>query len=69
MSQKVAKLVLVSLLTRVVVDENATSEQILEVARPSLLEKINSELSENLEDIIDDKEMPYGTLPDEKNNN
>jgi uncharacterized protein YbcI len=56
---KVAKLVYVSLATRVVVDENATDEQILEAARANFIEKIQTELSEHLEEIIDDEECPY----------
>ena len=56
---KVAKLVYVSLATRVVVDENATDEQILEIAKAHFLEKVNTELGEHLEEIIDDEECPY----------
>ena len=56
---KVAKLVLVSFMTRVVVDETATDEQILDLARPKFLEKVIHELHENLEEIKDDTEMPY----------
>jgi hypothetical protein len=56
---KVAKLVYVSLATRVVVDANATDYQILESANPNFLEKVNTELGEHLEEIIDDKECPY----------
>ena len=59
---KVAKLVLVSLMTRVVVDENATDEQILDAARPNFIEKVNTELGENLEEITNDTECPYGSL-------
>jgi hypothetical protein len=56
---KVAKLVYVSLATRVVVDSDATDEQILEIAKANFLEKVNTELGEHLEEIIDDKECPY----------
>ena len=56
---KVAKLVLVGLMTRVVVEENATDEQILDAARPNIIEKVNTELGENLEEITDDIECPY----------
>ena len=57
---KIAKLVQVSLMTRVVVDETATDEQILDAARPNFIEKVRTELCENLEDIYDDTECPYG---------
>ncbi len=59
---KVAKLVLVSLMTRVVVEDSATDEQILGEARPKFIEKVNTELGENLEEIYDDTECPYGSL-------
>jgi len=56
---KVAKLVCVSFVTRVVVDENATLDEIINEARPKLVDKVLNELSENLEDVIEDKEVPY----------
>lgn len=59
---KVAKLVYVSLATRVVVDENATDEQILEAARANFIEKVQTELGEHLEEIIDDEECPFGSI-------
>ena len=46
-------------MTRVVVDDNATDEQIVEAARPKFLEKVTNELFEHLEDIVDDEECPY----------
>ena len=59
---KVAKLVTISLMTRVIVDENATDEQIVEAAKSKFIEKINNEALENLEDIVEDTECPYGTF-------
>jgi hypothetical protein len=59
MRKKVVKLVYVSLMTRVVVDDNATDEQIVEAARSKFIDKVTNELFENLEDIVDDKECPY----------
>ncbi len=56
---KVAKLVYVSMVTRVVVDEDATQEQILEAAKHRFIDKLQTELGENLEDIVDDAECPY----------
>lgn len=56
---KVAKLVSVSLITRVIVDENATDEQILELAKAKFMDKLNTELGEHVEDIADDTECPY----------
>jgi hypothetical protein len=62
---KVAKLVYVSLVTRVVVDENASEADILELAGVKLAEKIQNELTEHLESIEDDIECPYDHLYDE----
>jgi hypothetical protein len=56
---KVAKLVTVTFVTRVVVDENASDEQIFEAARPQLKQKAAEEMFENLEEIKDDTECPY----------
>ena len=56
---KVAKLVSVSLITRVIVDEGASESEILELAGIKLAEKIQHELTEHLEEIEDDVECPY----------
>lgn len=63
---KVAKLVAVSLLTRVVVDDTATEEEILDAARPRYFDKVRTELGDNLEYIEDDTECPYGTFTGEQ---
>ena len=63
---KVAKLVQISLMTRVVVDESATDEQILDAARPNLIEKVNMEFAENLDNISGDTECPFGSLPGDR---
>lgn len=52
-------------MARVVVDESATDKQILDEARPKFIEKVNTELGENLEEIYDDTECPYES--DEEN--
>ncbi len=56
---KVAKLVYVSMVTRVVVDEDATDEQIIQASKDNFIEKVQTELGENLEEIVDDEEVPY----------
>jgi hypothetical protein len=63
---KVAKLVSVSLMTRVIVDENASESEILELAGIKLSEKIQNELTEHLESIEDDIECPYDPDFDEE---
>jgi len=60
---KVAKLVHVTLLTRVIVDETATREETLSKAKKGLQTQLDHDLSDNVESIEDDKECPFGTLP------
>jgi hypothetical protein len=62
----VAKLVYVTLATRVIVDENASESEILELAGIKLAEKIQNELTEHLEEIEDDIECPYDPDFDEE---
>lgn len=56
---KVAKLVYVSLVTRVIVDDNASDSEILMKAQMKFIEKIENEIYEHLEEIVDDTECPY----------
>lgn len=56
---KVAKLVYMSMVTRVIVDEDATEDQIIQASKDSFIEKVRNELGENLEEIVDDEEVPY----------
>lgn len=63
--KKVAKLIYVSMATRVIVDENATEEEIIKSAKSSLIEKVQSELGEHIEEILDDEEVPYDKKFDE----
>jgi uncharacterized protein (UPF0212 family) len=56
---KVAKLVSVTLMTRVIVDESASEMDIMELAIPKLCEKLMDEPFEHIEDICDDEECPY----------
>lgn len=59
---KVAKLVKVSLITRVIVEENATDEEVLQKSALAFKYKVNEELSENLDSIEPDVECPFGTF-------
>lgn len=53
-------------MTRVIVDENATDDQIIAAAYPKIQDKIdNRELGDNLESIEDDEECPFGTFDDD----
>lgn len=56
---KVAKLVYVSLVTRVIVEDTADEAEILDIAKSRFIDKIETELDEHLESIIDDTEVPY----------
>lgn len=63
---KVAKLVMVSLMTRVIVDENATDDQIIAASYKGFQAKIdNRELGDNIESIENDEEVPYGESPED----
>ena len=62
---KIAKLVYVSLATRVVVEDTTTQEEILELVIPRFVDKIINEISENLDDIVDDNVCPYNEFYDE----
>lgn len=62
---KVAKLVTITLMTRVVVDENESEENIFDKARPMLKLKAEEEMWENLESIEDDKECPAGMFEED----
>lgn len=62
----VAKLVTVELTTRVVVPKDFTDEQIAEFANSRLVNKLSSEIGENIKEIVDDKEVPFGTFMTDK---
>jgi hypothetical protein len=55
----VAKLVVTTFVTRVIVPENATFDEIMSATLPRLSEQLITELNENVTDIIDDLEEPY----------
>lgn len=65
MSKKVAKLVRVSLVTRVIVDADASETDILIQSQMKFIEQITNEIQENLEEIVDDTECPYEESEDE----
>lgn len=56
---KVSKLVYVTIMTRVVVEENATEQDIMEKAVPKLSENLMDSPFENIEKIVNDTECPY----------
>jgi hypothetical protein len=61
--RKVARLVEFSLMTRVIVDENATEDQIIEASYKGIQDKINNrELGDNLVENELDEECPFGTF-------
>jgi hypothetical protein len=57
--EKVAKLVTITMTTRVIVDENASESDVIEQASIKMSEKIQHEFNENLESIYEDTECPY----------
>ncbi len=54
-----AKLVLWSPMTRVIVSDDATYDEIIKAAKDRFFEKLRDEYEENIEDVIDDQECPY----------
>jgi len=58
MSKLKAKLVYFSFVTRVLVPEDWSDENIVKAAKGNMLIKVENELHENLEEIIDDIECP-----------
>lgn len=62
---KVAKLVSISLMTRVVVEDTATEEEILTLTRPRFIEKIRTDLEDNIISIENDTECPYDPETDQ----
>lgn len=68
---KIAKLVCVSLMTRVIVEDNLSEDKLLEEAmkqaRPQFIDKIeNDGLADHLESLEDDEECPFGTFDTDK---
>lgn len=60
---KKAKLVKYSFMTRVIVDERFdTEDDIIRMSKHKIFEKVKNELGENLEEIEDDEECPFGTF-------
>ena len=55
---KIAKLVECNLMTRVVVDEDVTEDEIIRKSRSKFIDIINTSLGDNIIDIIDDLECP-----------
>ena len=60
---KTAKIIWVSLATRVIVDTNDSEEIVIEKAieqsKDKFIDKINNELYESIDEIFDDIDCPY----------
>jgi hypothetical protein len=57
---KKAHLVYVSMATRVVVDENATEQEIIKLANAQIINNIIADgIFENVEEVLEDYECPY----------
>ena len=64
---RVAKIVIFTLMTRVIVEDTDSEEKLIELAKENILVKIhNDELGENLETHFDDEECPFGTFETDK---
>lgn len=62
---KVAKLVLISLMTRVIVEDTDTDEQVSAKALPQFKHILDVDGMENIEEIYEDEECPFGTFDDD----
>ena len=56
---KVAKLVTVSIVTRVIVNEDASELEIIESATENIINQVHNDLLDNIESIVEDTECPY----------
>ena len=63
---KIAKLVTITMTTRIVVGEDASEADIIDIASIRMSEKIQHEFNENLGSIVDDMECPYDPEFDEE---
>lgn len=64
---KKAHLVYVSIATRVVVDENATEQDIIKLANAQIIDNIIVDgIFENVEEVLEDDECPYDADFDDK---
>ena len=64
---KKAHLVYVSIATRVVVDENATEQEIIQLANARIINNIIVDgIFENVEEVLEDDECPYDADFDDK---
>jgi|LakMenEpi12Oct12_1017442.scaffolds.fasta_scaffold08372_2 hypothetical protein len=64
---KKAHLVYVSMATRVVVDENATEQDIIKLANAQIINNIIADgIFENVEEVLEDNECPYDADFDNK---
>lgn len=56
---KIAKLVAISLLTRIIVEETDSEEENLAAAKHQFISKIDTDLGDNVEFIEEDSECPF----------
>lgn len=65
--KKIAKLITVTFVTRVIVEENDDDMSACIEAKPKLLNLLNdaNNILENIESIVDDTECPYNPETDE----
>ena len=64
---KKAHLVYISMATRVVVDENATEQDIIKLANAQIINNIIADgIFENVEEVLEDNECPYDADFDNK---
>ena len=60
--EKVAKIIEVYFAARVIVQKNATEDEIILLAKNNIKQRLDLECGDNLTSIEDDHECPYGTF-------
>ncbi len=61
-----AKLVYATVITRVIVEDDATEDEIIKAAKPRLISNLTLDTSELIEKIKDDIDSPYNPLYDRR---
>jgi hypothetical protein len=65
--RKKAVIVTAEVSTRIIVDEDATDDEIAKAAKKNLLKNLDADYADNITDISDDIEMPYGEMSSDYN--
>lgn len=65
--RKKAVIVTAEVSTRIIVDEDATDDEIAKAAKKNLLRNLNADYADNITDISNDIDLPYGEMSSDFN--